>query len=146
MGLNCKPLRKLFENGKKNNVKSLSILEKHDVDKMEPHTNAIAAIYSPNTGVMDSHSLMKHFLNNAEKKGVLLAFDSEVELIGKEKDGFVIGIKQEKYRFKSQIVINCAGLSSDFIASLAGIDIQKSGYKLKFCKGLIFFLCKTITH
>jgi L-2-hydroxyglutarate oxidase LhgO len=136
-------LEKLFENGERNNVKDLAILEKHDIDKIEPRTNGIAAIYSPNTGVIDSHSLMKYFFNNAKDKGVLFAFHSEIELLSKEKDGFLIGIKENKYRFKSEVVINCAGLSSDFIASLAGIDIQKSGYKLKFCKGSYFSYAKT---
>jgi len=37
--------------------------------------------------------------------------------------------------WKSRIVINCAGLFSDKIAALAGIDILKEGYKLYYFKG-----------
>jgi L-2-hydroxyglutarate oxidase LhgO len=36
--------------------------------------------------------------------------------------------------------VNCAGLNSDKIAQLAGIDIAKAGYKLHYCKGEYFSL------
>jgi L-2-hydroxyglutarate oxidase LhgO len=37
-------------------------------------------------------------------------------------------------------VINAAGLNSDRIAQLAGIDITKAGYELHYCKGEYFSL------
>jgi len=37
-------------------------------------------------------------------------------------------------------VVNCAGLNSDRIAELAGIDITESGYELHYCKGEYFSL------
>jgi L-2-hydroxyglutarate oxidase LhgO len=36
--------------------------------------------------------------------------------------------------------VNCAGLNSDRIAQLAGIDIAKAGYRLHYCKGEYFSL------
>ena len=136
------PLEDLFKRGNTNGVKDLALLEKSNVNKIEPNTNAIAAIYSPNTGIIDSHSLMKHFFNMAEGKGVLFAFRSEVGSLDKVKDGFIIGIKQENYKFRSKIVVNCAGLSADYIAGLAGIDVDKSGYRIKPCKGSYFAYTK----
>ena len=38
----------------------------------------------------------------------------------------------------SSIVINSAGLATDRIASLAGIDIGEAGYKIHLCKGEYF--------
>ncbi|GBD95397.1 MAG TPA: NAD(P)/FAD-dependent oxidoreductase [Nitrospirae bacterium] len=132
------PLEDLFKKGKTNGVNDLALLDKGDIDKIEPNTNAIAAIYSPHTGIIDSHSLMKHFLSVAEDKGVIVSYNSEVELIDKENKGYIVGIKQENYRFLSKILINCSGLSSDYIAALAGIDINKCGYKIHLCKGSYF--------
>ncbi|MFH1287744.1 MAG: NAD(P)/FAD-dependent oxidoreductase [bacterium] len=132
----------LLKKGEKNNVKDLRLLKKEDIKKIEPNTNAIAAVYSPNTGIIDSHSLMKYFFNEAESKGVSFAFNSEVNFLSKEKDGFLIGIKQENYRFKSKMIINCAGLFSDYIAGLAGLDINEKKYKLKLCKGSYFSYSK----
>ncbi|MEW6162630.1 MAG: NAD(P)/FAD-dependent oxidoreductase [Nitrospirota bacterium] len=135
-------MEELFEKGKINMVNGIVLLDKKEVDKIEPNTNAIAAIYSPNTGIIDSHSLMKHFLNMASDRGVLVAYGSEVESIDKEENGFVVAIKQERYLFKSRVVINCAGLAADYIAALTGIDVQRSGYELKFCKGSYFAYAK----
>ena len=137
-----KILEELHNKGQRNNVKGLVILDENDINVTEPNTAAIAALYSPNTGIIDSHSLMKHFYNMAQGNGVLFAFNSEVDRLSKENNGFVVGIQQEDYRFKSKLAINCAGLSSDYIANLAGIDIQKSSYKLKYCKGSYFSYAK----
>jgi len=133
-----KVLEKLFVKGKGNNVKDLRLLSKPEVQKIEPNTNAIAALYSPNTGIIDSHSLMKHFFRIAGSNNVLFAFDSEVNLLSKEGQWFVVGVKEENYRFKSRIVVNCAGLSSDRISAMAGIDILRKNYKLTYCKGSYF--------
>jgi len=135
-------LEGLYRKGLKNGAKELAIIDRKDIDKIEPNTSAIAALYSPDTGIVDSHSLMKHFYKTAEDNGVIFAFNSEVERLDKENDGFVICVKQEHYQFKSQVVINCSGLSSDYIAELAGIDIQKNNYKLKYCKGSYFSYAK----
>ena len=92
---------------------------------MEPNATAVAALYSPDTGIVDSHSLMKYFYNRAEDNGVIFAFNSEVNRLDKANNGFVVGVQRDAYQFRSKVVINCAGLSSDYIARLAGIDIQK---------------------
>jgi L-2-hydroxyglutarate oxidase LhgO len=131
-------LEDLLEKGIKNNVNDLVLLDKREIRKKEPHINAKAALYSPNTGVVDSHSLMKHFYDVADDNGVLFAFNSELNRLSREKVGFIAGIRQDDYMFMSKIVVNCAGLYSDCIAEIAGIDIHKNRYKLKFCKGSYF--------
>ena len=72
-------LEELFKKGVKNNVKDLVLLNKNEARKVEPNINAIAAIYSPNTGIIDSHSLMKHFLSKAEDNGVSIVFFFQAE-------------------------------------------------------------------
>jgi L-2-hydroxyglutarate oxidase LhgO len=42
------------------------------------------------------------------------------------------------FSFRTEVLINCAGLESDKIAQLMGIDINKAGYKLFYCKGEYF--------
>jgi L-2-hydroxyglutarate oxidase LhgO len=135
-------LEKFLEKGRKNYVKDLVLLDKRDVLKIERHTNAAAAIHSPNTGIIDVHSLMKHFYYKSQSNNVIFSFNSEVELVAKEGTGFRIGIRQENYHFKSAIVINCAGLCSDAIAGMAGIDMRKYDYTLKLCKGSYFSYAK----
>lgn len=136
------PLEKLFKNGKSNGLAELQLLDKNDIKKIEPKTNAIAGIYSPRTGIVDSHSLMKHFVTLAKINGVEIVYQSEVNYLTKENEKFVVGLKQDEYLFKSKIVINCAGLFSDKIASLIGLDPDKLGYRIHFCKGDYFCYTK----
>ena len=136
---------------------------------MEPNVNAVAAIYSPNTGIIDSHSLMSHLHGVANSSGVMFSFNTEVDSIEKQKNGYVIGtrgrkrgslgdmtrfssiksgsctrndIKNNGYKFISSLIINSAGLSADRIAAMAGIDIDKAGYRLSHCKGSYFSYAK----
>jgi L-2-hydroxyglutarate oxidase LhgO len=135
-------LEDLLKKGQKNGVQGLKLLDKRETVALEPNTNSITSLYSPNTGIIDSHSLMKHFYNKAEDNGVLFSFNSDVVQLERNNNGFIIGIKQDNYKIKSKIVINCAGLRSDYVAELAGINAEKEGYKLKYCKGSYFSYAK----
>ena len=136
-------LEMLFQNGISNGLTELQLLDKYDIQKIEPHTNAIAGIYSPQTGIIDSHALMKHLVTEAKMRGVEIIYQSEVDFLTKEKEKFVVGLKQDNYRFMSSIVINCAGLYSDRIASLMGLDIDQLGYRIHYCKGDYFAYAKS---
>jgi L-2-hydroxyglutarate oxidase LhgO len=131
-------LEDLFRKGLVNQVRDLAILDKKDLNRLEPHTNGMAAIHSPHTGIVDSHALMTYFYKAAKDGGAVFAFNSEVDWLSRERDYFLVGVQQDRHCFRSRIVINAAGLWSDRIAQLTGLDIQKLGYKIKFCKGSYF--------
>ncbi|UCG77408.1 MAG: NAD(P)/FAD-dependent oxidoreductase [Nitrospirota bacterium] len=133
-----KQLEMLFHNGINNGVRGLSILGHDDIVKIEPDVTATAAIYSSNTGIIDSHSLMKNLYDQAVSEGATFSFNSTVDLIEQEKDGYVIGIEEEDFRLNSRIVINSAGLYSDRIAELAGMAVDDLGYRLEYRKGSYF--------
>ncbi|MGA1863495.1 MAG: NAD(P)/FAD-dependent oxidoreductase [bacterium] len=136
------PLEKLFKNGKTNGLEELQLLDGNDMKKIEPGTNAIAGIYSPRTGIVDSHALMKYFVTMSKNNGVEIVYQSEVNFLSKETEKFVVGLERDEYLFKSKIVINCAGLFSDKIASFIGLDPDKLGYRIHFCKGDYFCYTK----
>lgn len=137
-----KYLEELYNTGIRNGAKSLTFLNKNEVAKVEPNVNAISALYSPNTGIIDSHSLMESLYKTATASGVLFSFVSEVNLIDKKENGYLLGIRNDDYKFISKLVINSAGLHSDYIAELAGVDIDSAGYRLKYCKGSYFSYAK----
>jgi L-2-hydroxyglutarate oxidase LhgO len=135
-------LKRLFAQGESNGVQDLKILEKKEINNLEPRINALTAIYSPNTGIIDSHGLMKKLYDQAYAQGVLFSFGSEVNRINHSHKGYELGVKNDGYNFRSRAVVNCAGLSSDLMAQLAGIDIQDCGYRLHYCKGTYFSYMK----
>ncbi len=131
-------LKELYNTGIQNGAKGLRLIEKDEINKMEPNVNAVAALYSPSTGIINSHSLMSQLYRFANAFGVLFSFNTEVDFIERNKDGYVMGIKNNGYKFFSPIVINSAGLFADYVAGLVGIDIDRTDYRLSYCKGSYF--------
>ncbi len=124
-----------------NNVE-LTFLKKDEVKKIEPNITCVAALLSPETGIVDSHELMKYFLKKAKTKGAELVCEANVVKIEKSHGGYKLNINNqgEDITLKAKIVINCAGNNADQIAALPGIDIDKEGYRQIYLKGNYFRL------
>jgi len=135
-------LEKLYEQGRKNGVADLVLLSRTELKKLEPNIEARAGLLSPSSGILDSHTLLKFLYSQAREKGAEFVFGTEV--VGIERTGakYKLQIKDRDgiSAFVAHVVVNCAGLNSDRIAQLAGIDIAKAGYKLHYCKGEYFSL------
>ncbi|MBI4845330.1 MAG: NAD(P)/FAD-dependent oxidoreductase [Candidatus Omnitrophica bacterium] len=134
-------LLKLEQKGKENNVPGLRMVSQKEVNKIEPNVKALSALYSPLTGIIDTHKLMEYFIYVLKEKGADISYGSEVIKINKIKEGYEVTVKDssgDMFSFCSRVVINSAGLDSDKIAQMAGIDINKEKYNLKYCKGQYF--------
>ncbi len=132
-------LEALYKHGLDNGVSDLRLLSREELKKSEPNVEAVAAIYSPSTGIIDSHSLMKNFQGLAQSCGAQFAYGAELTAVKKCKEGFLLTVRESKgenFSFLSRVVINCAGLNSDKVAGMAGIE--KEEYRLKYCKGDYF--------
>lgn len=134
-------LKKLLENAKLNGVGGLLFLEPKDIKRFEPSIEAKAAIYSPQSGIIDTHSLMKYLELTAKTNGLDIAYNVTVLGIDRKNSSYKIMVRDsdnENFSFESKILINCAGLEADIIAQMAGIDIIKNRYALIYCKGEYF--------
>jgi L-2-hydroxyglutarate oxidase LhgO len=135
-------LEELREQGRQNGVDDLVLLSRMELKKLEPNIEARAGLLSPSSGILDSYTLLKFLYSQAREKGVEFAFGTEV--VGIEKMGAKYRVKIRDREgisaFISRVVINAAGLNSDRIARLAGIDVAKAGYRLHYCKGEYFSL------
>ncbi|HUI91094.1 MAG TPA: NAD(P)/FAD-dependent oxidoreductase [Chitinivibrionales bacterium] len=131
----------LFEQGKKNGVPDLGLLSKQQVLAMEPNIRAELGLHSPSTGIVDTHALMKYFEAAATARSVTMGYNCSVKAVQKIGEGYLVTVRDadgEEMEIASEIVINCAGLSSDKIAATAGIDVAKRGYAIHPCKGEYF--------
>lgn len=133
-----KELDELFKHGLDNGLEDLKRLSKDELKKLEPNVNAEAAIYSPSTGVVDTHAFMKKLSDKFEGCAGAIAYGCELIGIEKTKQGFVLAVKDKggEFKFLSRVLINSAGLNSDKISAMAGLDNPE--YKLKYCKGDYF--------
>jgi L-2-hydroxyglutarate oxidase LhgO len=88
-------------------------------------------------GIIDSVDLMRSFYYCAKENGVAFVFGAEIINIDRTADGYQLGIQDadSTYSMTGTVVVNAAGLFSDRVAQLAGIDIEKNGCRLHHCKG-----------
>ena len=130
-------LDSIFQGGKNNEVTDLRLLSKAELKQLEPNVNAQAGLLSPSTGVIDSHSLMQFFHQKARESGAEFLFNTTVVGLEKTGDNVIVQISDWEgvMPVTVKVVINSAGLNSDQIAQLAGIDVDQAKYRLHYCKG-----------
>ena len=133
-------LQTLLERGRRNGAEGLRILSRQEIKELEPNIEGVAAILSPSTGIIDSHGLMQYFVAKAKDEGAQIAYQTKGVGIEKVAEGYKVTVEDSagEFSFTTRILINCAGLHSDKVAELAGMDIAKAGYKLHYCKGEYF--------
>jgi len=140
-GKEAREIESLFRQGNENSVSGLKLLSEDEIRELEPNITAVLAIYSPTTGIIDTHQMMKTLESKSAASGVIFAYGCEVLAIERDKDGYILDIRDvdaRPMRVCSKVVINSTGLYSDRVAQMIGIDIEKEGYKLHYSKGEYF--------
>jgi len=135
-------IEKLYEQGRRNGIEDLMLLSRTELKRLEPNIQARAGLLSPSSGILDSHFLQKFFYRRARAKGAKFVFNTRIIGIEKVGTGYKVQIRDREgiSDFVARVVINSAGLNSDKIAKLAGIDIDTANYRLHYCKGEYFTL------
>jgi L-2-hydroxyglutarate oxidase LhgO len=138
------PEKEELERIRLNAVGNGVILEKCDksrINELQPHIFATYALYSPETGIIDSHMLMKRYETNTLVQGGNIAYKSFVKSIRKIDKGYeitIIDADGNNYSFTTRLVINSAGLEADKIAQMVGINDED--LRIHFSKGEYFRL------
>lgn len=95
-----------------NGVTDLQMIDRSKVSAHEPALTACAALYSPSTGIVDSHSYMLSLLAEAEEHGAQLALNSPI-LRGAMKDDGRVTLEiggADPVQITARSFVNCAGL------------------------------------
>lgn len=124
-------LEKIMENGEKNNVKGLQIISSKEVKKREPIIKSAGGLVVPSAGIIDSHAIMHKLAYLITEKGSNIVYNTQVKNIIHEDNIYCLVFDNYKYSAKSKIIINSAGLWSDSISKMVGIN----DYKMYYCKG-----------
>ncbi|MGA7160253.1 MAG: NAD(P)/FAD-dependent oxidoreductase [Bacteroidota bacterium] len=132
-------LEEIIKNGARNGAE-LIMLDARETQKLEPHIRTCGSIFSPRTGIISAHALMDYFFKSAVSRGATVQRNCEVVEINPTAIGYALTINESgaMSRFTAEKVINAAGLFSDRVAEMAGIDIDKAHYRLHYCKGSYF--------
>jgi L-2-hydroxyglutarate oxidase LhgO len=122
-----------------NGVHDLRLLDAAEVRSMEPALEGLAAVYSPSTGIVDSHGLMLSLLGDLEHAGGMLVCHSPVVQITVQTTGLEL-VTADGTTLLAQTVINAAGLDA---CDLAGRTVGLSAGHVpqpSFAKGNYFTL------
>lgn len=133
-------LSNIYQNALNNGVNDIRYVKLQELNKAEPNIRACEAIFSPSTGIIDSHRLMYVLEAKSSANHCDFAYNHELISIEKITGGYNLTIKSddEIFQISTELIINSAGLESDNIAKSAGIDIQKENLMISWCKGNYF--------
>jgi L-2-hydroxyglutarate oxidase LhgO len=111
----------LIKHAMRNNVNDLVILSGNEVTtNYEPEVKCFGAIYSPSTGIIDSHAFMVSLLADAEQNGAILVTNTKVDniTINKSESKGNILVHTEEMTLSSDYVVNATGLNAGEIANM----------------------------
>ena len=83
---------------------------------LEPELACVAALYSPSTGIIDSHALMLAYLGDAEEHGAMLALHSPLVRAEVRQTGLVLHVAGSD-PIQCAALVNCAGLRAPSVAT-----------------------------
>jgi L-2-hydroxyglutarate oxidase LhgO len=124
-----------------NGVDDLVLLDAARARSMEPALTCLAALWSPSTGIIDSHGLMLALQGDLERHGGMVAVASPVQAVHAGPDGHVVEVGGEQpMALAARIVVNAAGLWAPALAQATSGLPADARPTARFCKGNYFSL------
>ncbi|MDE0809103.1 MAG: NAD(P)/FAD-dependent oxidoreductase [Alphaproteobacteria bacterium] len=138
-------LQSIKDRAEKNGVMDLELLSHNEVVAREPELRCITALWSPSTGVADSHSYMLGLQGDAEDKGAMIAYFAPVERGEITDGGIILEVGGEgAMTLNAKTVINAAGLHTQKLThEITGFPKDRIP-PWNYCKGNYYSLsgCK----
>jgi glycerol-3-phosphate dehydrogenase len=108
--------------GQVKGVPGLEIWNRERLRREEPNLSKslVAALHAPTAGVINPYEFAFALIEHAIENGVELVVETPVEGLDVRRDG--ITVQTGKGAFSARFVVNCAGVFSDEIAAMAGLE------------------------
>lgn len=134
-------LERLKENAAANGVPDLEWRSPEQVTAEEPAVFCVGALWSPSTGILDSHAYMLALQGDAEEAGAMFAFLTPVTGGQVQNDGIRLDCGGDApMSLSANLVVNSAGLWAQAVAgSIEGIPAD-SVPPTYYCKGNYYTL------
>ncbi len=113
-------LTMLEERGLANGLSGIKRLSKEEIKEYEPHANGIEALYVPQTGIVDYVAVTNKYAKLILKNGGEIKLKSKANRIKVNCNEIVVITEDDEFRAK--YLVNCAGLFSDKVARLSGVN------------------------
>lgn len=113
-------LDELERRGKANGLVGLERIGPDGIAEFEPEATGIAALHVPEAGVVDFPAVAEYQAKALAGAGGSVVTGAEVTSISHTTDG--VAVVAGDRSFSARALVNCAGLQSDLVASLAGVE------------------------
>lgn len=124
-------LSNLMDRGARNGVDGLRMMDGAEAMRMEPELQCLKALFSPVSGIVDTHSLMLSLVGEAENHGAMFSYNTTV--VGGHLEGISMHLHvcetknldehgngqfplQPELELVPKVVVNSAGLSAPLLA------------------------------
>ena len=115
--------------GEANGVEGLELVDRAFIDAREPAVSAVAALWSPETGVVNAEELVKTLLRRASDAGAI--FLPGTRLVGAHHQAGGMTLRTEREEIGARMVVNAAGLYADEVSAMLGGE----SFRIYPCRG-----------
>lgn len=112
-------LKTLLERGIANGVPGLRQMNQAELHEIEPFAAGIAAIHSPNTGIVNYKAVSRKLRDLLHERGIEVQLTQKVISISHRHS--LLNITTPHFKLQSKHLINCGGLYADTIGDMMGI-------------------------
>ncbi len=134
-----KTLESIQQKAQANGVLDLQWVSKPQLANLEPELRANAALFSPSTGILDSHAYMLSLQGDFESAGGWVVFHTQLKEVTGRAGEFVLHM-QDGSVIQTQILVNASGLRSPELASTMSMYPSHLAPEMHFAKGNYFSL------
>jgi L-2-hydroxyglutarate oxidase LhgO len=132
-----KQLEKIHTQAVVNGCEGVELIDAAAVKRLEPDVFCLAAMHSPETGIIDSHAYMLALRGEVEDHGGMIALNTRIERLGKVPGGWEVHFGASEV-IVVDAVVNSAGLGAQALArATEGYPPQRVP-KLALAKGNYF--------
>jgi L-2-hydroxyglutarate oxidase LhgO len=107
----------ILQQGRSNGVEGFAMIDGAPARAMEPALACVAALHSPETGIIDSHQFMTALRGDLEDRGGMIAFNTKIERLAHTQAGWLVRYSGgETGELAVDAVINSAGIGAQALA------------------------------
>jgi L-2-hydroxyglutarate oxidase LhgO len=115
-------LDELERRARANGLAGVRRIAVEELREREPHAAGVAALFVAETGIVDYRAVTEAYALAIAKRGGRVRTGAKVSGIRRQSAGVVV--ESTTGAFEARVLVACAGLASDRVAKMAGLDVD----------------------